>query len=379
MLKCHDMQWRIPPSHGVGTTSHQMARQLTDPPSVRRRCSRGEFFVLVRWSHQFTESISSAIETYLIFTFVSPPPLTSVGRSTSTNPVHMPGFVDIHNRAKWMWIVDVIGTWTDSTEFSVYPNMEVEILSDSVLSEQRAFAVRWPSLPSLILPSSNSNSFISIADCFIASHLSIDYNKADDEEPRINISTSTPIRIPISELFNFDNEYWSDVLRASSMRGLTQEMELHELLDLDGEGEVDAEENAGDIILLLGLTSILNSMIHLCVGMRTPCRNLVIIHVWCKYPYCLLYTGKSISTVGHGQSMFLWICGSSNTAANTWSSASVRVDSKTRYVQRRQDLIGTQPDGDLPLPHFWVVVKEIRLWLLSIYSSSSVASQSPLG
>ena len=126
MLKCHDMQWRIPPSHGVGTTSHQMARQLTDPPSVRRRCSRGEFFVLVRWSHQFTESISSAIETYLIFTFVSLPPLTSVGRSTSTNPVHMPGFVDIHNRAKWMWIVDVIGTWTDSTEFSVYPNMEVE-------------------------------------------------------------------------------------------------------------------------------------------------------------------------------------------------------------------------------------------------------------
>ena len=37
-----------------------------------------------------------------------------------------------------------------------------------------------------------------------------------------------------SELFNFDNEYWTDVFRASSMRGLT---ELHELLDLDGEGE----------------------------------------------------------------------------------------------------------------------------------------------
>ena len=28
----------------------------------------------------------------------------SIGRSTSRNPVHMPGFVDNHNVAKWMWM-----------------------------------------------------------------------------------------------------------------------------------------------------------------------------------------------------------------------------------------------------------------------------------
>ena len=73
------------------------------------------------------------------------------------------------------------------------------------------------------------------------------HNEADKEEPRIDISTSTPIQIPILELFNVDNEYWTDVFRASSMRGLTEEMELHELLDLDGEGEVNPEENSQDI------------------------------------------------------------------------------------------------------------------------------------
>ena len=60
-------------------------------------------------------------------------------------------------------------------------------------------------------------------------------------------NTST-IQIPILELFNFNNEYdWTDVFKASSMQDLMEEMEFHEELDLDGEGEVDAEENESDI------------------------------------------------------------------------------------------------------------------------------------
>ena len=180
---------------------------------------------------------------------------------------------------------------------------------DSVLSEQRA---RWPSLPSLILSFSNSNSFTSIADCFIASHLSIDHNEADDEEePSINISTSTPIRIPISELSILTMNIGQMSSGHHQCEVWPKRWDCMSCLIWMGKGRSMLRRMLG---ILLGLTSILNSMIHLCVGMRTPCRNLAIIHVWCKYPYCLLYTGKSISTVGHGQSMFLWICGSSNTA-----------------------------------------------------------------
>ena len=35
------------------------------------------------------------------------------------------------------------------------------------------------------------------------------------------------------------------------MQSLTEEMELHELLDMDGEGEVDAEENLMSILNMI--------------------------------------------------------------------------------------------------------------------------------
>ena len=84
----------------------------------------------------------------------------------------------------------------------------------------------------------------------------------DEDEPRITVtqatSTSTPIQIPISELFNFNNEYssWTDVFRASSMQGL-EEMGYSIWM---GKGRLMPSRTMG---ILLGLTSILNIIVVL--------------------------------------------------------------------------------------------------------------------
>ena len=55
------------------------------------------------------------------------------------------------------------------------------------------------------------------------------------------------------------------------MQGLTEEMELRELLDMNGEREVDANEN---------LMSILN-MIHFCTGMRVQLPMSILVFTIC--------------------------------------------------------------------------------------------------
>lgn len=46
-------------------------------------------------------------------------------------------------------------------------------------------------------------------------------------------------KVKISALFDFGNSHWRTVTQAHSLRGLREELELHELLDLDAEGEAD--------------------------------------------------------------------------------------------------------------------------------------------
>lgn len=63
----------------------------------------------------------------------------------------------------------------------------------------------------------------------------------DDDEPDIPLADLTlkPIKIRISDLFDFRNDYWKAALKDASIRSLAEEMELYELVDLDAEGELD--------------------------------------------------------------------------------------------------------------------------------------------
>ncbi|KAF8876093.1 ribonuclease H-like domain-containing protein, partial [Infundibulicybe gibba] len=47
--------------------------------------------------------------------------------------------------------------------------------------------------------------------------------------------------ILIKELFNFQDDTWAEIAKAASMRGLEEEMELYDLVDLDAAGEDDDE------------------------------------------------------------------------------------------------------------------------------------------
>ena len=43
--------------------------------------------------------------------------------------------------------------------------------------------------------------------------------------------------IPISQRFDFENDYWTKVFEQSLPRTFDRELELYELLDLDAEGK----------------------------------------------------------------------------------------------------------------------------------------------
>lgn len=46
-------------------------------------------------------------------------------------------------------------------------------------------------------------------------------------------------KIKISNLFDLQNTYWKGLTEAQAFRGLREELELHELVNLDAEGEAD--------------------------------------------------------------------------------------------------------------------------------------------
>lgn len=52
---------------------------------------------------------------------------------------------------------------------------------------------------------------------------------------------TTPEKRSLADLFNFEDKYWQEQLKRATMLSLSAEMELHELLDIDAEGEVDTE------------------------------------------------------------------------------------------------------------------------------------------
>ena len=52
------------------------------------------------------------------------------------------------------------------------------------------------------------------------------------------------LSIPIRDLFDFTQSYWVEAYDKLAMRGLQDELELYELLDLDADG--DTVENEAD-------------------------------------------------------------------------------------------------------------------------------------
>ena len=62
--------------------------------------------------------------------------------------------------------------------------------------------------------------------------------ESDSEDNMVEIM-SFPMKIPLWDLFDFNNMFWKKVLQTSSMQSLSDEMELHQLLDLNAEGELD--------------------------------------------------------------------------------------------------------------------------------------------
>jgi hypothetical protein len=67
----------------------------------------------------------------------------------------------------------------------------------------------------------------------------------DNEEPPE--PSPNALSIPIKDLFDFTQSYWVDSYSKLAMRGLQDELELYELLDLDAEG--DTVENEADEVL----------------------------------------------------------------------------------------------------------------------------------
>ncbi len=62
----------------------------------------------------------------------------------------------------------------------------------------------------------------------------------DNEEPPE--PSPNALSIPIKDLFDFTQSYWVDSYSKLAMRGLQDELELYELLDLDAEGNTVENE-----------------------------------------------------------------------------------------------------------------------------------------
>ena len=54
-------------------------------------------------------------------------------------------------------------------------------------------------------------------------------------------------KIDLRHLFDFSNTYWTKVHASSTANSLDEEMELHQLVDLDAEGDPDDFDDGNDI------------------------------------------------------------------------------------------------------------------------------------
>jgi hypothetical protein len=94
-----------------------------------------------------------------------------------------------------------------------------------------------------------TTTFSSIVDQL--AHAAEEAENEDSDEvmvsiPQTEINPNTPLQIPLRNLFDFNNPYWVNLWKDLAMRNLADELEFHELVDLDAEGDVD-EGDEGDI------------------------------------------------------------------------------------------------------------------------------------
>jgi hypothetical protein len=77
----------------------------------------------------------------------------------------------------------------------------------------------------------------------------------EDEMDRKPVATASVIgrSVKLVELFNFTDSHWVQVYETAAQRSFDEELELYELLDLDAEGEeeanIDVDDSTGELLV----------------------------------------------------------------------------------------------------------------------------------
>jgi len=82
----------------------------------------------------------------------------------------------------------------------------------------------------------------------IVEGLTRDADAASSEEDMPRALPPGSVKISLKNLFDLDNDYWQKVTTAATSRTLQEEMELHQLLDLDAEGDPDDVDEDNDVL-----------------------------------------------------------------------------------------------------------------------------------
>ena len=72
----------------------------------------------------------------------------------------------------------------------------------------------------------------------------------DDELESVNTSGSGSMtfkKLTISELFNFEQSYWTKRLETSGLRGFNEELSVYDLLNLDAVGNDEIDDRASEV------------------------------------------------------------------------------------------------------------------------------------
>ena len=75
-----------------------------------------------------------------------------------------------------------------------------------------------------------------------------DTAEAEDLDDQLPTQVFPSKKIPIADLFDFQNPDWLNASKVSLMRSMSEEMEIHDLLDIDAEGEPDPLNDENDIM-----------------------------------------------------------------------------------------------------------------------------------
>lgn len=125
----------------------------------------------------------------------------------------------------------------NSTATAATPSLDVLAAADTSLSTQPVANVqvedtdRDDSVPSSAGPAEGS--LQSIADNLMA--------MVDDDEDIEPIKFPSSLSIKLSDLFDFKVDYWINSSEVAGNRGLQDELEFYELIDLDASGEIDTD------------------------------------------------------------------------------------------------------------------------------------------